>query len=91
MFALMGASIRQISAELNKGMMVFARGMASAPAARLGPFAFFSVLFGAVLGWLFWDELLGWRILAGTLLVLVSAMLVGRGMSRPSAAALEAG
>ena len=73
------------------GQILLTRGMACAPAARLGPFAFFSVLFGAVLGWLFWDELLGWPIVAGTLLVLVSAMLVGRGMSRSSTVALAAG
>ena len=73
------------------GQMLLTRGMACAPAARLGPFAFFSVLFGAVLGWFFWDELLGWPIVAGTALVLVSAVLVGHGMSRPSTVALEAG
>jgi drug/metabolite transporter (DMT)-like permease len=62
--------------------------MACAPAARLGPFTFFSVVFGAVLGWLFWDEVLGWATLAGTLLVLTSALLVGRGR-RPVAASRE--
>jgi drug/metabolite transporter (DMT)-like permease len=59
--------------------------MGCAPAARLGPFAFFSVVFGALLGWIFWDEVLGWPIVVGTLLVLSSAVLVGRGMQRPAA------
>ena len=62
------------------GQMLLTRGMAYAPAARLGPFAFFSVVFGAVLGWVFWDEILGWPTLVGSLLVLVSAIVVGRGM-----------
>jgi len=62
------------------GQMLLTRGMACAPAARLGPFAFFSVLFGAALGWLFWEEVLGWPTVVGTLLVLSSALLVGRGM-----------
>lgn len=62
------------------GQLLLTRGMACAPAARLGPFAFFSVVFGAVLGWLLWDELLRWPTVAGTLLVFVSAMLAGRGM-----------
>lgn len=65
------------------GQMLLTRGMAFAPAARLGPFAFFSVVFGAILGWVFWDEVLGWPTLAGSLLVLISAVFVGRGMQTP--------
>ncbi len=71
------------------GQLLLTRGMACAPAARLGPFAFFSVIFGAVLGWLFWDELLSWSTLLGSLLVLASALLVGRGM--PQQAPLPVG
>lgn len=61
------------------GQFLLTRGMASAPAARLAPFTFFSVVFGALLGWLLWDELLRWTTLAGALFVLVAALLVGRG------------
>ena len=64
------------------GQLLLTRGMACAPAARLGPFAFFSVVFGAVLGWLFWQEVLGWSTVIGTLLVMASAVWVGRGMPR---------
>lgn len=63
------------------GQFLLTRGMACAPAARLGPFTFFAVVFGAALGWLFWDEVLGWPTVVGTLLVLGSAVVVGRGMS----------
>lgn len=61
------------------GQFLLTRGMASAPAARLAPFTFFSVVFGALLGWLLWDELLRWTTLAGALLVLVAALVVSRG------------
>lgn len=64
------------------GQLLLTRGMACAPAARLGPFAFFSVIFGAVLGWLFWEEVLGWPTIVGSLLVLTSAVIVGRGMPK---------
>ena len=64
------------------GQVLLTRGMACAPAARLGPFTFFSVVFAALLGWLFWEEMLGWATVIGTLLVLTSAMLVGRGIPR---------
>jgi len=73
------------------GQMLLTRGMACAPAARLGPFAFFSVVFGAALGWFFWDKIPGWLTVAGTLLVLISAMLVGRGMPHTTAVAVDAG
>lgn len=67
------------------GQILLTRGMACAPAARLGPFAFFSVVFAAALGWLFWEEVLGWPTIVGTLLVLMSAVLAGRGMPHTSA------
>lgn len=65
------------------GQLLLTRGMGCAPAARLGPFTFFSVVFGALLGWLFWEELLGSATVFGTLLVLASALLVGRGLRPP--------
>lgn len=68
------------------GQMLLTRGMGCAPAARLGPFTFFSVVFGALLGWVFWDEMLGWPMVIGTLLVLGSAVVVGRGMAGPTPA-----
>lgn len=64
------------------GQLLLTRGMACAPAARMGPFAFFSVVFGALLGWWLWQEVLGWPTIAGTLLVFASAIMVGRGMPR---------
>lgn len=74
------------------GQVLLTRGMACAPAARLGPFAFFSVIFGAMLGWLFWDEILRWQTVVGALLVMASAIMAGRGMphSSPLPAAAEA-
>jgi drug/metabolite transporter (DMT)-like permease len=62
------------------GQLLLTRGMACAPAARLGPFTFFSVVFGALLGWLFWEEILSWATVVGTLFVLASALIVGRGI-----------
>jgi drug/metabolite transporter (DMT)-like permease len=72
------------------GQMLLTRGMSCAPAARLGPFTFFSVVFAAILGWFFWEEILRWTTVAGTLLILISAILVGRGMHPPLTVAGEA-
>lgn len=46
------------------------RGYASAPASQVGIFTYSSVIFGASLGWLFWDEL--WNVLSVTGAVLVA-------------------
>ena len=73
------------------GQILLTRGMACAPAARLGPFAFFSVVFGAILGWVFWNEVLGWPTVFGTLLVLTSALVVGRGMRHTAPLPVNAG
>jgi drug/metabolite transporter (DMT)-like permease len=64
------------------GQLLLTRGMASAPAARLGPFTFFSVLFGAALGWFLWDEQVTLATSVGALLILLSAFLTGRGRKR---------
>jgi drug/metabolite transporter (DMT)-like permease len=72
------------------GQLLLTRGMACAPAARLGPFAFFSVIFGAALGWLFWDEVLGWMTVLGAGLVMLSAVLAGRGLPHATTVPLRA-
>ncbi len=48
------------------------RGYASAPASRVGIFTYSSVIFGASLGWLFWDELWDLTSVAGAALVAVA-------------------
>lgn len=67
------------------GQLLLTRGFSCAPAARLGPFAFFSVVFGAILGWLFWEETLSSNTAIGTLLILASAWLTGRQKPTPTA------
>jgi drug/metabolite transporter (DMT)-like permease len=73
------------------GQLLLTRGMACAPATRLGPFTFFSVVFGALLGWLFWEEALTWPTILGTLLVMSSAILAGRGLPHSSTLPARAG
>ncbi len=61
------------------GQLLLTRGMGSAPAARLGPFTFFSVVFGAAMGWFIWDEAITLATSAGALLILLSAFLTSLG------------
>lgn len=58
------------------GQWLLTRGLALAPVSRTGIFGYFSVLFGAALGWLCWDEVLGWHSLIGCLLVILAGGLV---------------
>ncbi|HET9680287.1 MAG TPA: DMT family transporter [Gammaproteobacteria bacterium] len=39
------------------GQMLITRGYALAPPARVGPFAYTTILFATLHGWLFWDEI----------------------------------
>ncbi len=57
------------------GQLLMTRGMAYAPAGQLGPFTFFAVIFGAIYGWLFWNESLTATTLVGATLILASAFI----------------
>jgi drug/metabolite transporter (DMT)-like permease len=60
------------------GQYLLSRGYGCAPAAQIAPFTYTSVVFAAVYGWLFWQELPGWTSVAGTLLVVVAGVLAMR-------------
>jgi drug/metabolite transporter (DMT)-like permease len=57
------------------GQLLLTRSLALAPAGRVGPFAYASVLFAAAYGWLGWGETIGALGGAGGLLVLLSLWL----------------
>ncbi len=63
------------------GQFLVTRGFAMASAARMGTLGFFSVVFGALYGWLFWDEILRWTTVAGSLLVIVAGIAASRRLS----------
>ncbi len=60
------------------GQLLLTRGFSMATAARMGTLGFFSVVFGALYGWLFWDEMLRWSTVAGTSLVILSGITASR-------------
>ena len=61
------------------GQLMLSRGYAVAPAAQVSPFTYFSVVFGAAWGYLFWDETLDWLFVAGALLIAVAGIMAVRG------------
>jgi drug/metabolite transporter (DMT)-like permease len=69
------------------GQLLLTRGFALAPAARMGAFGFFSVVFGALLGWLFWDEMLRWTTALGSVLVILCGVAASGAILTPRHAA----
>jgi drug/metabolite transporter (DMT)-like permease len=59
------------------GQVCLTKGLSLAPAARMGAFGYFSVIFGAAYGWLLWDEILAWSTFGGSLLIMLAGLLVG--------------
>jgi drug/metabolite transporter (DMT)-like permease len=68
------------------GQILLTRGYATATTARVAPFTYFSVIFGAAYGYLFWDELLDLFFLAGALLI---AFAGGLALHRRSDSAID--
>lgn len=64
------------------GQLLLTRGYAIAPTARVSPFTYFSVVFGAAYGYLFWGEVLDWLFVAGALLIAVAGVMAVRGRER---------
>jgi len=60
------------------GQYLLSRGYGCAPAAQIAPFTYTSVVFAAIYGWLFWQELPGWTSAAGALLVVIAGVLAMR-------------
>jgi drug/metabolite transporter (DMT)-like permease len=59
------------------GQLQLTRAYACAPAARVGPFTYTSVLFSGVLAWLIWDERLDLWSVIGAAVVVASCLLAG--------------
>lgn len=57
------------------GQLLMTRGYAIAPSGQVSPFSYFSVVFGAVYGYLFWGELPAASFVAGALIIALAGML----------------
>ena len=60
------------------GQLLLTRGYAIAAAASVSPFTYFSVIFGAFYGYLFWDEGLSLQFAAGALIIALAGVLTLR-------------
>jgi drug/metabolite transporter (DMT)-like permease len=58
------------------GQFLLTTGLSLAPAARMGTFGYFAVVFGAGYGWLIWGEQLSLGFFVGSVLVAAAGLLV---------------
>ena len=79
--------LASVGALATAGQFLLTRGYALKPAGQLAPFSYFSLLFGALLGWIFWQEALTWGILIGASLIVVGGLLASRARHEPAGAA----
>ena len=59
------------------GQLALTQAYAAAPAARVGPFIYLTVIFSALLAWLLWGETLDRGFAIGALLVIATCVMVG--------------
>lgn len=71
-----------IAAFATLGQLALTTGLALAPASRMAPFGYFSVVFGALYGWLIWSEPVSWRLAAGSILIAAAGLLVSHARTR---------
>jgi len=72
------------------GQLLLTRGYGIAPAAKVSPFTYFSVVFGASYGYLFWGETLDTLFIAGALLIALAGVMAVRAReAKPTPAVLQ--
>ncbi|NNF97445.1 MAG: DMT family transporter, partial [Halobacteria archaeon] len=60
------------------GQLLLTRGYSVAAASQVAPFTYFSVVFAALYGYLFWDETLDFGFIAGAMLIAVAGIVALR-------------
>ncbi len=67
-----------ISISAVAGQLMLTKGYSLAPAARVGPFNYASVIYSTIIGWFFWDEALDWLTGLGAVLICLAGILATR-------------
>jgi len=60
------------------GQLLMTRGYSAAPAARVGPFIYSTVVFASILGWIFWGEAFDLMSLVGAILICIAGITATR-------------
>lgn len=60
------------------GQLFLTRAYTLAPASRVGPFTYSSIVFASLIGWWFWNEIMTLFTIAGASLIIFAGMLIFR-------------
>ena len=58
------------------GQLFLTKAYLLAPASRIAPFTYSSILFAAVIGWIFWDEIITLLTVTGAFLIIMAGILI---------------
>ena len=60
------------------GQLLLTKSYILAPASRIAPFTYSSILFAAIIGWVFWGELVTLITVSGALLIILAGIIILR-------------
>lgn len=60
------------------GQLFLTRAYSLAPASRVGPFTYFSIVYASLIGWFFWDEEIALLTISGAMLIIFAGILIFR-------------
>ncbi|QMU60916.1 MAG: EamA family transporter [Gammaproteobacteria bacterium] len=58
------------------GQLFLTKAYTLAPASRIAPFTYSSILFAGIIGWVFWDEIITVLTVSGALLIILAGILI---------------
>lgn len=67
------------------GQLALTKAYRIAPTGKVGVYVYSAVIYGALMGWWFWDEVPGWTTAAGAALIIAAGIINLRGGKRPKA------
>jgi len=70
------------------GQLFLTKAYALAPASRIAPFTYSSILFAGIIGWVFWDEIITLLTVSGAFLIILAGILIIQ-EKRASTSAIE--
>ena len=60
------------------GQLFLTKAYSLAPASRVGPFTYSSIVFASLIGWIFWDEKITLLTISGAMLIIFAGILIFR-------------
>ena len=69
------------------GQLALTKAYRIAPTGKVGVYVYSAVIYGALMGWWFWDEIPAWTTAAGAALIITAGIINLRGSRKPKSPA----